>query len=206
MRSTISCGIPWARNRLQIASLSTESKAALGSTFAIQSGWRYSIIVCTMQFSVNMRPIVDLPGVKPLCCLGLRLSSCRCAFALDRRMPEKTLTGTDRGVIPRWFLHSRRLPFPLKKGMMIHLAQSAGMTLEHQTSRTTRVSHPMPDSPPALRSSAEMRQIPAAFPLFSLLVSAPPPSLSVVGSPPKVGGDPVGGADPRPAEVSECIL
>src|SRR6218665_3063263 len=42
MRSRISCDIPWARSRPQVATLSTESKAALRCTYAIQSGWRNS--------------------------------------------------------------------------------------------------------------------------------------------------------------------
>src|SRR6218665_786837 len=65
----------------------------------LQPGWRNSNPVCTMQFSVNMLSIVDLPGVKPICSLRLS-SSCKCALALDKKIPEKTLPGTDRRVIP----------------------------------------------------------------------------------------------------------
>src|SRR6218665_1686207 len=57
-------------------------ESAHKSTYAIQSGYRYSILVCTMQFSVNMQPIVDLPGMTLLC--SLCLSNCRCVFALKR--------------------------------------------------------------------------------------------------------------------------
>ena len=58
---------PNLRSSSQTDSLSTKSKAYFRSTYAIQNGCAYSLLVWIRVFNVRILSVVDRPGAKPLC-------------------------------------------------------------------------------------------------------------------------------------------
>ena len=85
------------------------SNAFWKSTKLIYSEEFHSSICSTIRRSVAMWSVHDLSFRKPACWFVSSASSV--VVSLSKIILFNTLPGTDSNIIPRWFLHSLRLPF-----------------------------------------------------------------------------------------------